>query len=474
MVKLIRLQGDADVNNEEIRNTFKQPILIQPNSKVALVGASALLQDEIVNENFIIGNSNKYFKIGSVIDNQVKKIYNAEITPGSYSASQFVEQFGTAANYAATDASAEFLQHQTSIVNNRFYLETYNTLFRVPKYDTTNWTVYDGSTTVKTSTAITAGAGGVKLSTGGSVNNCSIPMFHNRFQTTLVNCSGGAVFSACECSKSTAVPVNTSWGVEITAANAYRAIIPDPEADGPPSYVNLGQSWAANDILSFSTFGGRLVIRILDAASNLKASYDEIGKIPRVLYEPNSYGLNFNIELSANGQISVGNCTYLDSLPADPLVGDVNTAGILQFLTPTNTYNVMLATFAGFGMNGSSIIPYKGRPAHLEARETLVGLAAYPGLLISVDGLPGLLESFDGSKDSRSQSNVVYVVNDLSVVTSNQLQLDIPAPFYLNLKNSAPVNINELRARFLPSAGSLTNKAITFSGKPTLTLLIDG
>jgi len=134
----------------------------------------------------------------------------------------------------------------------------------------------------------------------------------------------------------------------------------------------------------------------------------------------------------------------------------------------------MLATFAGFGMNGSSIIPYKGRPAHLEARETLVGLAAYPGLLISVDGLPGLLESFDGSKDSRSQSNVVYVVNDLSVVTSNQLQLDIPAPFYLNLKNSAPVNINELRARFLPSAGSLTNKAITFSGKPTLTLLIDG
>jgi hypothetical protein len=124
-------------------------------------------------------------------------------------------------------------------------------------------------------------------------------------------------------------------------------------------------------------------------------------------------------------------------------------------------------------MNGASIIPYKGNPAHLQAREELLGLASYPGILITVDGL-GPLESFDGSIDSRSQSNIVYVINDLSVVTSNQLQLDIPAPFYLNLKNSAPININELRAQFLPSSGSVTNKAISFSGKPSLTLLIDG
>ena len=473
MVKLIRLQGDADVNNEEIRNTFKQPILIQPNSKVALVGASAHLQDEIVNENFIIGNSNKYFKIGSIIDNQVKKIYNAEITPGSYSAAQFVEQFGTAANYAATDASAEFLQHQTSIINNRFYLETYNSSRRVPQYSTTAyWTVYDGSASAIDTRSITAGAAGIKISM--NPKTISIPMFNNLFETNLVNCSGGAVFAACECSKSNSVPVNTSWGLEITASNAYRAIIPDPEADGPPSYISLGQSWAANDRLVMNTFGGRLVIRILDASANLKASYDEMGKIPRVLYEPNSYGVNWNIQLPATGQITDGYCSFLDRLPAENTIGDTNTSGLLQFLTPTNTYNVMLATFAGFGMNGSSMIPYKGNPAHLEARETLIGLAAYPGLLISVDGLPGLLESFDGSKDSRSQSNVVYVVNDLSVVTSNQLQLDIPAPFFLNLKNSTAVNINELRARFLPSAGSLTNKAITFSGKPTLTLLIDG
>jgi hypothetical protein len=474
MVKLIRLQGNGDVNSEEIRNTFKQPIIVGPNAKVALVGASAILQDEIVNENFVIGAANNKFKIGHNLGNQVQKLYDAEITPGSYAAAGFVEAFGTAANYAATDASAEFLQHQTSIVGNKMLLQTHQCLNRVPFFnDVSMWDIYEGAFAASTTRGFTAGAAGVSLTMGHRPNS-SIPMFHNKFQATLVNCSGGASFTSSEYSKELGQPANDYWGVNVAAgSNAYRVVIPDPEADGTPSFVSLGQTWAANDQLFFSTFGGRIIVRILDASGALKVSYNEANKIPRALYAPNSFGLDWNIKMAANGQISLSQCTYLVNLPDQNILGDVNTSGLLQFVTPTNTYNTLLATFCGFGMNGASIIPYKGNPAHLQAREELLGLASYPGILITVDGL-GPLESFDGSIDSRSQSNIVYVINDLSVVTSNQLQLDIPAPFYLNLKNSAPININELRAQFLPSSGSVTNKAISFSGKPSLTLLIDG
>jgi len=473
MVKLIRLQGDADVNNEEIRNTFKQPIIISPNAKVALMGCSAILNDQIINENFVIGNSNKYFKIGHMLDKQVKKLYTAEIAAGSYSAGQFVEEFGTAANYAASDFSASFLQHQTSVVNNKLLLETHQAFNRVPNFDdSTYWSVWDGDISASTTRSVTAGASGVSLSMG-SKPNTSIPMFHNRFEATLVNCSGGAFFNAAECELTSGTPFNEFWGVQITNANLYRVLIPDPEGDGAGSFFSLGQNWAANDQLSFSTLGGRLVVRITDASGNLKASYDEQSKIPRVLYQPNAYGLDWNIQLEANGKIDNCLCTYLVNNPDQGTVGDMPTSGLLQFVTPTNVHNTLLAVFAGFGMNGSAIIPYKGNPAKLQGRDDLLGLAAYPGILISVDGL-GPLDSFDGSKDSRSQSNVVYVINDLSVVTSNQLQLDVPSPFFLSIKNSGTINVNELRARFLPSAGSLTNTAIAFSGKPSLTLLIDG
>jgi hypothetical protein len=42
------------------------------------------------------------------------------------------------------------------------------------------------------------------------------------------------------------------------------------------------------------------------------------------------------------------------------------------------------------------------------------------------------------------------------------------------MNNPNPININELRARFLPATGYKLNPTLSFSGKPSLTLLIDG
>jgi hypothetical protein len=100
------------------------------------------------------------------------------------------------------------------------------------------------------------------------------------------------------------------------------------------------------------------------------------------------------------------------------------------------------------------------------------GLPQYPGILVVVDGL-GAFQSFDGASTSRSQDNIIYVLHDLSVVNANIIQLDVPAPFYLDINNSNPINVNELRVRLLPASGQENNPVLTFTGKPCVTLLIE-
>jgi hypothetical protein len=100
------------------------------------------------------------------------------------------------------------------------------------------------------------------------------------------------------------------------------------------------------------------------------------------------------------------------------------------------------------------------------------GIASYPGILVVIDGL-GPLQSYDGAGTSKAPDNILYVLNDLAMA-NNTLRLDIPAPFYLDMNNSSPLNVNELRVRFLPATGQKQNPALSFSGNPSVTLLIDG
>jgi hypothetical protein len=134
---------------------------------------------------------------------------------------------------------------------------------------------------------------------------------------------------------------------------------------------------------------------------------------------------------------------------------------------------MILAIYLGFGLSGGSLITYSGNPAKVSGRAPLTGLPSYPGILVTIDGL-GPLQSYDGAGASKAPDNILYVLNDLSVVSGNQLQLDIPAPFFLDINNANPININELRARFLPATGQKQNPSLSFSGNPSITLLIDG
>lgn len=454
MVKLIRLLGDSEQNNTEIRNTFRQPIIVKPNAKVALVGASVLLTDDFVNEKFVIDTNNGQFKLGEVND-----MLTGQMTAGEYFAHALVNEFVTAGNYAGTDTSGLGLHHTAQIIENRFALTTHKGLFSSPSFSNTNkWEVVDGTTTVLTSDAITAGSGGAEIIS--NTIQSAIPMVHNRFETTLLDCSGSKDLTIFAWDGASEL-----WGFAVTGATYYKVL------NGV--HTSLGVSWAVNDVVTMDTYAGGYHLTIKNSSGTVKKQEDVDLAIPRTLYGQLDVNRRWYITMDLGCAITDSRCTVLYNLPDNAVLTDSEVTASLQFKNANDLTNMILAIYLGFGLSGGSLITYSGNPATVSGRAELTGLPSYPGILVTIDGL-GMLESYDGAGTSKAPDNILYVLNDLSVVSGNQLQLDIPAPFYLNMNNANPININELRARFLPATGQKQNPSLAFSGNPSITLLIDG
>lgn len=458
MVKLIRLLGDSEQNNTEIRNTFRQPIIVKANAKVALVGASAYLTDDLSNEEFTISTNDNspYFKIG-----EVNSEMSAVMTAGAYTAHSLIDEFATAANYAGTATKGLGLHHQTRIIDNHFNLETHKGLFQVNDFDeATEWEVVDG-------TMVAVGVGSATSSAGGGslvsdIVSSSIPMVHNKFKVTLDTISGTNTFSAYDNYR-----LSYLFGFDISGGT-YRKVINDV-------YTSLATSWAAGDVVTMETYAGGYHLTIDSSAGVNKKTEDNLLVLPRSWYGPTIHsGFKWYIELVNSSAISSCYATTIYGAGGiQSTLKDVASNCSLQFVTTGNLLNRTLATYFGFPNEGTNPILYSGNPASLGGVEEMSGIPANPGILVTIDGL-GPLQSYDGASQSRAPDNIVYVINDLTHLNSNQLQIDIPAPFYLDLNNANPININELRARFLPATGYKLNPTLSFSGKPSLTLLIDG
>jgi len=458
MVKLIRLLGDSEQNNTEIRNTFRQPIIVKPNAKVALVGASAYLTDDLSNEEFTISSTDNspFFKIGEVGGEM-----SASMTVGAYTAHSLIDEFATSANYAGTSTKGLGLHHQTSIIENRFNLETHKALFQVNDFDeTTEWEVIDGTMTAVGIGSATASAGGGTLIS--DIPTSSIPMVHNKFKVTLNTISGTNTFSAYDSYR-----LIDLFGFEVSGGTYFK-VINDIK-------TSLTTSWSASDVVTMETYAGSYHLTIDSSAGVNKKQVDDLLALPREWYGKTVHsGFKWQLVMTNSSAISSCNATTLYGAGGiQTTLNDSASNCSLQFVTTGNSLNKPLATYLGFPNEGTNAILYSGNPASLGGLEEMSGIPANPGILVCIDGL-GVLESYDGAGLSRAPDNILYVINDLTNLNSNQLQIDIPAPFYLNMNNANPININELRARFLPATGYKLNPTLSFSGKPSLTLLIDG
>jgi hypothetical protein len=255
------------------------------------------------------------------------------------------------------------------------------------------------------------------------------------------------------------------WGLEVSGGQ-YRSIINDVSA-------SLSVAAQAGDEVILNTYAGNFSIQIDSSVGTNKYLSIDSGAISPELYDARRR-IVWHIGLGNGGGMTDCRSTTLYDAPSTDKTDykDEEVEMGLQFTNAAGGTNSTLAKFLGFGTAGNTIIKYGGYPATLESRDNVSGFSSYPGILVTLDGL-GPFESFDGAATSRAPDNILYVLNDLKTISVNTLQLDIPAPFYLNLNNANPVNVNELRVRFLPAAGQTSNPVLSFSGKPSITLLID-
>jgi hypothetical protein len=457
MVKLIRLLGNSEQSATEIRNTFREPIILKPNSKVALVGASAYLTDELNNETFSIysNDNSQYFKIGAP-GNEM----SAVLTAGDYTAHGLVDEFAIAANYAGTATKGLGLHHQTAIISDHFELTTHKSLYQVNAFTDTELWDYTGTPAAIAAGAITAGTG--YLDVFSDIQTSTVPMVHNKFGATLVNVSGSFICSAYD-----SYNLKYLFGFEVSGGTYYKVI--------NDVHTSLATSWAANDVVVMETYAGGYHLTITSSTGTVKKQEDNLLALPRIWYGPTlQAGFKWQIEMTQSSQISGCYATTVYGAGGQQAtLKDVTSNNVLKFAADSGAVNKPLATYVGFGDEAGTDIVYSGNPAVLGGREPMSGLPANSGVLVVLDGL-GPLQSFDGAATSRAPDNILYVLNDLTNVNSNVLQIDIPAPFYLDLNNAHPINVNELRARFMPATGYKLNPTLSFSGKPSLTLLIDG
>lgn len=458
--------GDATKNSTEIKNSFRQPIIVKPNAKVALVGLSAFLMDEVANEQFIIDNTCNQFKIGISDSPQM-----ATIASGIYSPADLLYNTEIAANKTGslTDVSGIGLHHQFTQQNNFVQITTHSCdPSGSPMFGT--WTNRATGTLSYTSTdtGITATAG-----SGSVVDYAAIvPMVHPVFSATLVNANTADVqVFATAYKKSGTILIGEKYGIGVTSGvyKVLRGGLIGP-TDFSPSI-----SAAANDRIQIEMYNGTLSLAVYSSTGTLKGTYVNATGVPTRYYNT-ADKMRWGVNLTNTASITNATCTRLTNAPVSPKhnLTDSEVSAAIQFVNSSGNVNANLELFLGFGSEGSTIIKYSGNPAILNPRYEMRGLPSYPGILVAIDGL-GNFQSYDGAATSKSADNILYVLHDLSTIAGNIVELDVPAPFFLDMNNAHPININELRVRLLPAAGQTgngTNPVLSFSGKPCITLLI--
>jgi hypothetical protein len=473
MPKLIRLQGDASDSDTEIHNTFREPIIVQPNSKVALIGISATMAQDLGNSLFeITGVTDGRF---TIVPQAATDLAEAQVDVGIWTLNQLKVKFEEAANYSLTslayiaqDTDAYIgLDHQV-IYDDRFNIWTHQSGLAATDFET-DWTQSPNAVIGGNTDEFDASGGVVGIRQATKI----VPRVYSRMQATLKN--PDTVLHSLYAAKTVSSPivfgVNAQNGFYNYVENGISHAVVDATGQIPAS---------AGDKVTIDKVGASLAIYLADAGGNPIGSGDPINSQPGLYFYENVFSktqnnqiLHWSIIVEDGGGVSAVQTTSISNHYAGltTAVQDDIVEAILAFRYlngGTDTINnPTLSTYMGFSGDTDPFY-YEGSPAKLRAQEPPQGLSENAGVIVAIDGL-GKLDSHDGSSFSRSMSNMLYVLNTPDIL-GQLLQLDVAAPFYLNMNNKFPLNVNELRIRFLAFAGG---NVLKFIGKPSLTILID-
>lgn len=462
MVKLIRMKANSTDNNSEINNTFKQPLIIEPNSRIALAGLEVDIASRSGNATFTMdANTNSI-----TVDNTPLTLPN-----GSYSLRQFQSQTRTQLGLNTVTwraASGLTFPGGMDYGLDLNAAHVFNFLkFKAPQARAkvkTEYQLLSGTPAslndIGTITCNAASPAETKLNSFNIVPNSS-------FQTSFViNKVGGGGIAEFDWSvrDNTFAKVFLSIGIDADGVYSYQ--FNDGTATRIISASNPAVFTAAvlNDKVVVNRSGTELTINIYSANRTQKAVTTTL-TVTETIWEK-FWGAGHCYYFFEAPQPSQASITNIETSEIDRDFRGNSVTGSVPTTLNLTFGNERMALYYGF----LSVGPLKntGDPASITGPTSALGDNQYPGLMVTVD--PFILESYDGASDARYQSNILYVIHDTKNF-GHSISTEITPHIALSIRNDTAMSLNQMRIAF---RNSVSNAPLTFVGQPVVTLVIYG
>ena len=459
MVKLIRLKANANTNNTEINNTFKQPLIIQPNSKIALAGLDVHLRDITKTEEFPIASPDNTLKVDGT---------TLTLTPATYTLSDLqqesVGQMGlNAVSWRLADEPTNRfpggMNYQLQSDDSKFTFTKFKSPLRPAEVGSEYFVATGYATTIDTLGGGTitgdADSDDALIASDKIVPNGSFRIEFN------VNRSATQGNNAIEWS----VRPDERWdeivvACGINAAGNYYTVFNNDNVAGK-TVVPGPIASELNDQITITRAGTEITIEIRDVDGVLK-------------HTAITYALTSDMW---NSYWAFSHCKYICEIPQGSLgsLSKIQTTGLdLDFRTGLGSSSTtltleflseLLALYFGWKTKGPFM--HTADPAKLTSPGIISGENSNPGIMVTVD--PFILDSYDGSDTSKFQSNILYVIHDTSAFSKN-VSMEINPHIALDIRNENAMLLNQLRVTFRDVNGN----PFKFLGLPLVTLVIYG
>lgn len=429
MVKLLRLKGDTtkgEQSKTEIKNTFRQPILVKAYSKIALAGLDVAFQDA-VNQQFVVT------QLGSGVTLSLNG-RQIPIATATYSQQSLLAELGKQARLLAGQQGSEIDVEIDPV-------DTRKSRIRHAKFQTANaefltdWEIF--GTPTLTATDYTGDATG----DDSVLSSFSVPNAGCNFSAE-IGSTDEIEFGVVD------EGADFAFGLAINGAGNYVTKFNGDDSD-------TGIAAVVSDIAYIRRVGATVTVGvdILGGGDRIPPAVNTLTSAIWELYMAEGPFWYVATPTGSAGNIDNVGLTVVKT--ANEIPCDLR----LQFT------NQVMGLYFGYPTLG----PFEktaDQPAVLISPQHMQGERTFRGLMVNID--PFQLESYDGAADATTRPNCLYVIHDLQSL-NNEVNLDVPNLIKLDLRNESDITLNQIRITFRTS---LDNTALQFSNNPIVTLLI--
>jgi hypothetical protein len=478
MVKLIRLKGDSDKSETEIRNVFNEGIMLPPNATIGLRACRVnflniedfetyrLPTDTEISLEWFAGN--KY---------QQKVV----IPSGDYENTNSLlnaVQKATNSVWIANPANPERLMYQG--FHGRWLVESGRTTFQMyslPNIDAAFAAVNNswisigelGSDTGMQRTngrLVSAGTNTADFELRGQYNT---PLVNQTFQCTLTSViTAGSLEINAKSQRAAANDETIPWGFAIEDHNGalrYKLRINNV------THTETNEVPTDGDIMLMRKSGNKCFLSITRGGAPLVQM--ESGTSPANV-TPVPIPLLGDDELTPqlmvwNIKAPTGTSAFrLDDVKYQGIDNMGGTAGNTIQLTCSLPRSNPLGTFLGFTDTTYTAV---GAPAAIQGDQPPIGRSTYPGIMVKLAVPQGDLDSYAGQQDSPNQGiSYLDVIIPQTIENVNNMIYEPNNIARLALRNRDPIEVKNMNVQF---ARDDNGQPLRFTGQPMVLLEVD-